>query len=80
MDCGSFIPPLIDGQSEAGPTEPFRATMKQVWETVQAKTIYGRRWQVEPVNSMPKRNYGSALRSKTAERREGGDAGRSDYA
>lgn len=70
MNCKLFIPPLIGRPSEAGPTEPFRAEMKKVWETVEVKTIYGQRWQVETVNSMMKRNYGSALRAKTAERRE----------
>ncbi len=33
------------------------------------KRAYGQRWQVETVNSMMKRNLGSALRATTAKRR-----------
>jgi hypothetical protein len=33
------------------------------------KELYGQRWQVETVNSMIKRNLGSALRARTARRR-----------
>ncbi len=33
------------------------------------KNKYGQRWQVETVNSMIKRNLGSALRATTARRR-----------
>ena len=33
------------------------------------KRYYGQRWQVETVNSMIKRNLGSALRAQTARRR-----------
>lgn len=70
LSCVSFIPPLIGRPSESDPTEPFRAEMKRVWETVEVRQAYGQRWQVETVNSMMKRNYGSALRARTPERRE----------
>ena len=70
LNCASFIPPLIGRPTDEDPTEPFRATMKRVWDTVEVRTTYGQRWQAETVNSMMKRNYGSALRAKTAERRE----------
>ncbi len=33
------------------------------------KKHYGQRWQVETVNSMIKRNLGSALRAKSSRRR-----------
>jgi transposase len=33
------------------------------------KAHYGQRWQAETVNSMIKRNLGSALRARTAPRR-----------
>jgi transposase len=33
------------------------------------KKYYGQRWQAETVNSMIKRNLGSALRARTARRR-----------
>lgn len=68
LNCLSYIPPLI-GRPGA-PTDPFRAEMKRLWDTTEVREAYGQRWQAETVNSMMKRNYGSALRAKTAERRE----------
>jgi len=70
MNCDSYIPPLIGRPTDKAPADPWRALMKQVWDTPQVKAIYGQRWQEETVNSMIKRNYGSSLRAKTPERRE----------
>jgi transposase len=43
--------------------------MKQRFARKADKAAYGQRWQVETVNSMMKRNMGSALRAHTARRR-----------
>jgi hypothetical protein len=68
LNCMAYIPPLIGRPGD--PTQPFRAEMKSVWDTPAARQAYGQRWQAETVNSMIKRNYGSALRARTPERRE----------
>ncbi len=68
LNCVSIIPPLIGRPGD--PTEPFRAEMKRLWDTIEVREAYGQRWQAETVNSMMKRNYGSSLRAKTADRRE----------
>jgi hypothetical protein len=43
--------------------------MRQRFDRGADKATYGQRWQVETVNSMIKRNLGSALRARTARRR-----------
>ncbi len=70
LSCRSFIPPLIGRQSDKELSDPWRALMKRVWNQPSVQKIYRQRWQVETVNSMMKRNYGSALRARTPERRE----------
>jgi IS5 family transposase len=73
LNCTAVIPPLIGRPSEAGPASPFRAEMRRLFDGPKdagLRRAYGQRWQVETVNSMMKRNYGSALRARTPGRRE----------
>lgn len=44
--------------------------MAQCLAEPDVRAVYGQRWQVEAVNSMMKRNYGTALRAATPARRE----------
>jgi hypothetical protein len=65
----SIIPPNA-GRPTAKPAPTrFRRLMQQRFKRKADKRYYGQRWQVETVNSMIKRNLGSALRAKTARRR-----------
>jgi len=68
MGIDSIIPPEIGRPGE--PTSFYRADMKRAFADGSVKKAYGQRWQVETTNSMQKRNYGSALRARTPERRE----------
>ncbi len=72
MGVRSIIPPGIGRPRKDGgpPSTPFRRLMHQRFKRKADKKVYGQRWQVETVNSMIKRNLGSALRAKTASRRE----------
>lgn len=70
MGIRSIIPPLIGRPSESGPTTQYRAEMAWAFADESVKAAYGQRWQVETVNSMMKRNYGSSLRAAKSERRE----------
>src|SRR4029079_15466222 len=68
----SIIPPEIGRPSKDGspPSGYFRRLMHHRFKRKADKKWYGQRWQVETVNSMIKRNMGSALRAKTPHRRE----------
>lgn len=74
MAVASLIPPLIGRPTDKPPAGRYRALMARLLAAEggdeAARAAYGQRWQVETVNSMLKRNYGSALRAATAERRE----------
>jgi hypothetical protein len=72
MRVRSIIPPLIGRPSKSGgpPSGRFRRLMHQRFHRKADHKLYGQRWQSETVNSMIKRNMGSALRAKTAQRRE----------
>ncbi len=71
MTCQSIIPPLIGRPTDKPPSTHYRALMARLLAgDAEAQAAYGQRWQVETVNSMLKRNYGSALRAATPERRE----------
>lgn len=48
------------------PRRPYRYLMWQQLGQAPQKQLYGQRWQVETVNSMVKRNLGSACRARTA--------------
>jgi hypothetical protein len=65
----SIIPPNTGRPTNTPPTTPHRRNMRDRFRRKADKTQYGRRWQVETVNSMIKRNLGSALRARTANRR-----------
>ncbi len=61
----SLIPATIGRPGTAGPTGPYRRLMRRPLQSGAAKKCFGQRWQVETVNSMVKRNLGSACRSRT---------------
>jgi len=65
----SIIPPNTGRPSAKAPTTRHRRNMRHRFARKADKRHYGQRWQVETVNSMIKRNLGSALRAKTARRR-----------
>ena len=65
----SIIPPTVGRPSVKPPTTRHRRNMRWRFARKADKKHYGKRWQVETVNSMIKRNLGSALRAKTAKRR-----------
>jgi hypothetical protein len=64
-----FIPPLAGRPTEKLPSERFRREMRCNFDRCKHKPYYGQRWQSETVNSMIKRNLGSALRARSAVKR-----------
>jgi len=65
----SIIPPNAGRPTDKPPTTHYRRLMQQRFARKADKAAYGQRWQAETVNSMIKRNLGSALRARTARRR-----------
>lgn len=69
MGLASLIPATIGRPGKAGgpPAGRWRRHMRRVLRTKRSRRAcgYTQRWQVETVNSMLKRNLGSALRGKT---------------
>lgn len=65
----SILPPNAGRPTDKPPSTHFRRLMQQRCQRKADQKYYGRRWQVETVNSMIKRNLGSALRACTARRR-----------
>ena len=65
----SIIPPSAGRPSAKPPSTRHRRNMKHRFKRKADQRRYGQRWQVETVNSMLKRNLGSALRAKTSRRR-----------
>lgn len=65
----SVIPPNAGRPTDQPASTPFRRLMQQRFRRKADQKCYGQRWQVETVNSMTKRNLGSALRARTARRR-----------
>lgn len=57
----TLIPPKIGRHTNKLPTGKWRKVMATRFNA----TLYGQRWQVETVNSMLKRNLGSALRARS---------------
>ena len=57
----TIIPPRIGRQTSKLPSGKWRKIMATRFN----KYLYGQRWQVETVNSMIKRNLGSALRARS---------------
>lgn len=71
MGVRSVIPPRA-GRPTANPPppdQPLRRRMHFRFERRADDALYGQRWQSETVNSMIKRNLGSAMRARTAVRR-----------
>ena len=73
MGVASVIPPTTGRPTDKAPTGPHRAAMRGRFDDAadaeDGDPTYGQRWQVETVNSMVKRNLGSACRATTARRR-----------
>jgi hypothetical protein len=65
----SIIPPKAGRPTQKLPSEPMRRNMHRRFKRGADRAIYGQRWQSETVNSMIKRNLGSAMRARTAVRR-----------
>jgi hypothetical protein len=72
MGVRSVIPPDVGRPGKDGkpPAGRYRRLMRNRFRRKADAEAYGQRWQVETVNSMVKRNLGSALRARTAKRRE----------
>ena len=69
MSVRSVIPPNGGRPTDKPPSTPYRRLMRQRFDRGADAALYGQRWQVETVNSMIKRNLGSALGATTARRR-----------
>ena len=67
LDC--VIPARIGRPTDKAPAAFYRSQMRDLF-AAGTPGVYGQRWQVETANSMMKRNYGSALRAATPQRRE----------
>lgn len=61
----SLIPATIGRPGAKGPKGYYRRLMRRRFQGGPDKDHYGQRWQVETVNSMLKRNLGSACRART---------------
>jgi hypothetical protein len=62
----SLIPAASGRPGAKPPTGRYRRLMRQHFRSAKRKAPYGQRWQCETVNSMIKRNLGSACRARTA--------------
>lgn len=60
----SLIPATCGRPGAHGPTGRYRRLMRRRFKGGTSKKYYGQRWQVETVNSMVKRNLGSACRAR----------------
>jgi hypothetical protein len=70
MNVRSIIPPGIGRPTSKAPTGRWRRHMAKRFAGKKDAKIYGQRAQSETVHSMIKRTQGSALRSRTADRRK----------
>ena len=61
----SVIPATIGRPGADGPKGYYRRLMRRRFKGGPDKDHYGQRWQAETVNSMIKRNLGSACRART---------------
>ena len=61
----SLIPATCGRTAANGPTGHYRRLMRRRFKRGPEKRYYGQRWQAETVNSMIKRNLGSACRART---------------
>ena len=62
----SIIPPDAGRPTAQPASTHYRRLMQQRFRRKADQKCYGQRWQAETVNSMLKRNLGSALRARTA--------------
>jgi hypothetical protein len=62
----TMIPATCGRPGAKGPTGQYRRLMRLRFQVGPDKKHYGQRWQGETVNSMVKRNLGSACRARTA--------------
>jgi hypothetical protein len=71
MSVRAIIPPRNGRATEKPPpkNQPLRRQLHWRFASKRDQRLYGQRWQIETVNSMIKRNLGSALRARTAIRR-----------
>lgn len=71
MNVRAIIPPRSGRPTSKPPplTQPLRRRLYFRFANKRDQHLYGQRWQIETVNSMIKRNLGSALRARTAIRR-----------
>ena len=69
MGIRSIIPPNAGRPTDKLPSARHRRNMYHRFKRKADQRYYGQRWQSETVNSMIKRNLGSALRATTARRR-----------
>ena len=71
MNVRAIIPPLSGRPTKKPPPldQPLRRRMHRRFARKLDRVPYGQRWQSETVNSMIKRNLGSALRARTTVRR-----------
>ena len=67
----AIIPPRSGRPTSKPPpkSQPLRRRLHWRFASKRDQCLYGHRWQIETVNSMIKRNLGSALRARTAVRR-----------
>jgi len=67
MGIRTLIPPRSGRPTDKPPSTHWRRHMSRLLHTKRGrrKSGYTQRWQVETVNSMIKRNQGSALRART---------------
>jgi Transposase DDE domain len=67
MKVRAIIPPRSGRPTKNPPprSQPLRRRMYQRFGGKREQALYGQRWQSETVNSMIKRNLGSALRART---------------
>jgi hypothetical protein len=71
LDCDLIVPAIIGCSEARPPRSHWRRAMFERFKTDRAtRKTYGQRWQVETTFSMLKRNFGSALRARSADRRE----------
>jgi hypothetical protein len=66
LGIGTLIPATSGRPGMKPPQGEYRRIMREEFSDARRKKPYGQRWQCETVNSMIKRNLGSACRAKTA--------------
>jgi Transposase DDE domain len=71
MGVRAIIPPRSGRPTHKPPPpdQPLRRAMHRRFARKLDRALYGQRWQSETVNSMIKRNLGSALRARTTTHR-----------